>query len=406
MSTAEYQASSMNDTLLDLPTHHVEFEAGTLTSRVKAEFDGRTDLPGAIIMDRGQLIGVVSRDTLFRNLSRPFCLEIFLKKPIREFVEMWCQEPLRLASNCTIHRASEAALNRPQKGAYEPILVEYDDGSVGLLNIHSLLVAQSQVLALSKVIEEQKEAAEAANRAKSEFLANISHELRTPLHGIASYARFGMDDTEAEAQGELHDYFRRVDQCAGTLLSLVNDLLDLAKMESGRMQFEFCPASLGDLIAAVVDEFQSLCSERDVSFRYTPFEEDSTISVDSEKIKQVIRNLISNAVKFSPTGGVVGISLRRVGKSLLIAVSDQGPGIPQSELETIFEKFVQSSRTKTGNGGTGLGLAICREIVAGHRGRIWAENNDGAGSIFYFELPQSESARDLPGNFDAACKGL
>ena len=137
----------------------------------------------------------------------------------------------------------------------------------------------------------------------------------------------------------------------------------------------------------MVDEFRSLCAEQKVAIRYQrPRETMPPWSIPTG-FEQVVRNLLSNAVKFSPPEGTVHVRLRRVGKALLISVRDEGPGIPAEELETVFDKFVQSSKTKSNQGGTGLGLAICREIVAGHHGRIWAENNATAGCIFYCELP-------------------
>ncbi len=378
---------SLKATLADLPAHFVSVDAGTLTQRIKDEFDRRTDLPGAIITEKDRLVGVISRDVLFRHLSRQFYQEVFLRKPIRTFVEMWCADVLHLPASSTIHHAAERALDRSHEFAYEPILVEYEDGRMGLVDIHAVLVAQSQLLALSKVVEEQKEAAEKANQAKSEFLANISHELRTPLHGITSYARFGIDEVQSAERDELGDYFRRVDQCAQSLLNLVNDLLDLAKLEAGKMTFDLRTGSLAETVSLVVDEFRSTSHCQQIRVDYEPPECDTTARFDGEKIKQVLRNLLANAVKYSPRGGTVRVTLRQVGGSLLLSVRDHGPGIPDEELESIFDKFVQSSKTKSGSGGTGLGLAICREIVSGHGGRVWAENNVDGGVTFYCEIP-------------------
>ena len=118
-------------------------------------------------------------------------------------------------------------------------MVEYTDSRCGLLEMQALLVAQSHVLSLARLVEEQRQAAESANRAQSEFLANISHELRTPLHGIASYARFGKDEAQSGDRRKLQDYFCAVEKCSDTLLRLVNDLLDLSKLEAWKMQVEF-----------------------------------------------------------------------------------------------------------------------------------------------------------------------
>jgi signal transduction histidine kinase len=259
------------------------------------------------------------------------------------------------------------------------------------------------LLALSKVIAEQRDAAEAANRSKSEFLANISHELRTPLHGILSYARFGLEESETGQRGELREFFDNVGRSAETLLELVNDLLDLSKLEAGRMTFDLQPTCMDTLIEIVVDEFRSMIARKDIRIRYAKPEETTIVLADEERFKQVVRNLLSNAVKFSPHQGTIHVRTRRLGKTFLISVRDEGPGIPPDELERVFDKFVQSSKTKSGSGGTGLGLAICREIVVGHHGRIWAENNARQGCIFYCELPLAPA--DENDEFDADADG-
>ena len=152
------------------------------------------------------------------------------------------------------------------------------------------------------------------------------------------------------------------------------------------MTLDFRLAGMSELVEVVIDEFRSLCAEQKVEIRYERPEESIDAMVDPDRIQQVIRNLLSNAVKFSPSPGIICVRLRRVGKAMLLSVRDEGPGIPPEELETVFDKFVQSSKTKSNKGGTGLGLAICREIVGGHHGQIWVENNSGVGCIFYVEL--------------------
>lgn len=232
-----------------------------------------------------------------------------------------------------------------------------------------------------------KELAEKATEAKSVFLANMSHELRTPLHGILSFAKFGINKSEDAERKKLLNYFEKIHQSGQTLLNLLNDLLDLAKLESGKMSFNFQPISMARLINSVIDEFGPLLSQKKLDLHFEKPEHDIKAYSDSERIKQVIRNLVSNAIKFSTEGGYLKILLLRCGEFFKVSVIDQGTGIPEDELQLVFEKFIQSSKTTTGAGGTGLGLAICQEIVAAHKGRIWAENNPEGGTIFSFEIP-------------------
>ncbi len=232
-----------------------------------------------------------------------------------------------------------------------------------------------------------KEAAEAANHAKSRFLANMSHELRTPLHGILSFSSFGLRKYASAPPEKLLDYFEKIDRSGHTLLALLNDLLDLAKLESGKMVIDRKPTSIGELLASVADEFESLVCERDLTIRSPEAGFRAMPAIDSERIEQVARNLLSNAVKFSPEGGIIQIETDRRDGKVAFSVHDQGPGIPEDELESVFDKFVQSSKTRTGAGGTGLGLVICREIIAAHDGRIWAENHPDGGAVLTFEIP-------------------
>jgi len=273
-------------------------------------------------------------------------------------------------------------------------------------------------------LTEAMRAAERANHAKSEFLANMSHELRTPMHAIISFANFGVDKFERVDRARLKGYFVHIQRSAGRLLGLLNDLLDLSKLEAGKMEIKTAPVRATDLLRDAALEAEALAEHRLVKVRIvrpggaghahgngpsggaTPdFEDDGLNALwDAPRVLQVLRNLLSNAVKFSVSGGVIELSACPValkpahgGPAQLgieLRVRDQGVGIPPAELETVFDKFVQSSKTKTGAGGTGLGLAICREIVAAHGGTIRAEQNPPpqSGVCFIVRLPISPEA--------------
>ncbi len=241
-------------------------------------------------------------------------------------------------------------------------------------------------------LETAKETSEAANQAKSEFLANMSHELRTPLHAISGFANIGLAKIETASSAKLRSYFESIHNGSQTLSNLVNALLDIAKLEAGKMEFSFQRSDLRALLYTVVDEFSSMMSARQLTFQVHLPERPIGVSVDREKMKQVVRNLLSNAVKFSPDGGTIDIGLDDDDHTIVFRVQDHGPGIPDAEVESVFDKFVQSSLTKTGAGGTGLGLAICQEIVTAHSGRIWAENSPDGGAIVCVALPLAPSA--------------
>ena len=234
---------------------------------------------------------------------------------------------------------------------------------------------------------EAGEVATLAMATKSQFLANVSHELRTPMHGILSYSRFGLQGAMTAAREELLEDFENIESCGTSLLSLLDDLLDLAKLEAGRMRFEFAPTPLEEIVANALDEFASSYHEKSLRVDVRAENTLEPAVVDRRKILQVMRNLLSNAGKFTPACGTVWVRLATSEGQARVVVEDSGTGIPESELDLVFEKFAQASNAKGQSGGTGLGLAICREIVGAHGGRIWAENRAEGGARITFELP-------------------
>ncbi|MBV8656654.1 MAG: PAS domain S-box protein [Burkholderiales bacterium] len=249
--------------------------------------------------------------------------------------------------------------------------------------------------AAEQALRDAKELAEAASRAKSEFLANMSHELRTPMHAVLSFAELGERKATSIEPIKLTHYFARIRNSGQRLLQILNDLLDLSKLEAGKMRYDMRPIELGHLVREVTEEFASLARSRAIVFDCRLPGVPQTVMGDMLRLGQVLRNLVANAIKFSPDGGIVRIDVGPGAPGMIgVAVSDEGVGVPDAELTAIFDKFVQSSKTKTGAGGTGLGLAISREIVEAHRGRISAHNRAEGGACFTFELPVEQVAID------------
>jgi len=257
------------------------------------------------------------------------------------------------------------------------------NGGVGILcTINDV----SEFRAAERATREARDAAEEASSAKSEFIANISHELRTPLQSILGFSELGM--VRGREQPKLAMMFNDINVSGQRMLALVNDLLDVSKIESAVGTFDLERCDLRHLIEAVQQELDPLLARRSLWLSGQLSTEPLVARVDPLRFQQVIRNVLANAVKFSPEGGEIVVTAGITPtQEIHIAIADRGPGIPPDEVDKIFEAFVQSTSTKNGAGGTGLGLAICRKIVDIHGGRIHAENRDGGGACFHIHLP-------------------
>ncbi|AUH53290.1 histidine kinase [Chromobacterium sp. ATCC 53434] len=274
---------------------------------------------------------------------------------------------------------------------------------LGTIWVYQDISAQRTV---EETLRHAKILAEETSRAKTEFLANMSHELRTPLHAILGFTEMGQLRAQGIGETKLEQYFTRINTSGSRLLTLLNDLLDMAKMEVGRMEYTISRGSLTQCLREACDEMTPMASRNQIRIRVECAPELLTADIDPFRIGQVIRNLLSNAVKFSPAGSSIEVQARLSEEDgqewAWVSVEDAGPGIPDKELETIFDKFIQSSTTKTGAGGTGLGLAISREIVHAHGGRISAGNRPDGGAIFTFGIPRHFQRNLEEGSSDAS----
>jgi GAF domain-containing protein len=236
-------------------------------------------------------------------------------------------------------------------------------------------------------IEEKSRELELASRHKSQFLANMSHELRTPLNAILGYSELILDDIYGEVPDKARAALERVQSNGKHLLGLINDVLDLAKIEAGRLTLSLADYSMNEVVASVVSSIEAVAAEKHLALKvemppYLPIGHG-----DEQRIRQVLLNLVSNAIKFTDSGEVA-IKVLAGNGAFQVAVSDTGPGISAEDQTKLFQEFQQADNSSTRNkGGTGLGLAISRRFIDLQGGRIWVESALGQGSTFAFELP-------------------
>ncbi len=241
-------------------------------------------------------------------------------------------------------------------------------------------------------LEEARFAADSASRAKSDFLANMSHELRTPLNSIIGFSEVLQDSLFGELNEKQRTYITFIRKSSHHLLDLINDILDLSKVEAGKMDLNRSDFALREAMGLVMSMVREKAMKHGInlSLDLQP-DENIRVNADERKFKQILFNLLSNAVKFTPDGGRVAVSVRRPesgNDDVMIAVSDTGVGIKPEDMDKLFHEFSQlDSILEKKYEGTGLGLALTKRLVELHGGRIWAESEYGKGSMFTFTIP-------------------
>jgi signal transduction histidine kinase len=343
-----------------------------------------------------------------------------------ELVEMLLATPLRMGEGATGRAAAERApVQIPDiraEGAYSsplqkatmqsgaravlavPLLREerilgslvVSRNSVGefsteIVDLLQTFAAQStlaiQNARLFREIEQKGHELEIASQHKSQFLANMSHELRTPLNAILGYTELIVDQIYGKVPEKIRDVLERVQKSGRHLLGLINDVLDLSKIEAGQLTLSLSDYSFQDAVQSVVSSVESLAKEKGLQLTVEVTPKLPVGRADERRIVQVLLNLVGNAIKFTDAGEVA-VRVSAVEGAFQVSVSDTGPGIPEGQYERIFEEFQQVDGSSTrAKGGTGLGLAIAKKIIELHGGRIWVESTIGKGSTFTFNVP-------------------
>jgi signal transduction histidine kinase/PAS domain-containing protein len=244
---------------------------------------------------------------------------------------------------------------------------------------------------LHRAESEARRAAEAANLAKTQFLAVMSHELRTPLNAIAGYAELMRMGIRGPVTPEQQADLDRIKRSQRNLLSLINDVLNYAKLEAGHIDFDTRDVPLHNFLADIEALVTPQLQGKGLRYEYDECDNGLAVKADAEKMRQIVLNLLSNAIKFTPTGGTISILCDEDADRVRITVRDTGVGIPSDKITAIFEPFIQLDRQLTSaHEGTGLGLAISRDLARGMGGDLTAESTPGEGSAFTVELPRGD----------------
>jgi len=265
----------------------------------------------------------------------------------------------------------------------------FDDQEISLLRTFGDQAAIAlENVRLFREIQDKSQQLETANKHKSEFLANMSHELRTPLNAIIGFSEVLLERLFGEINEKQDDYLKDIHSSGRHLLQLINDILDLSKVEAGRMDLDVATFDLPSAISNAMTLIRERAQRHAITLGVDVDAGLGEIVADERKFKQILLNLLTNAVKFTPDGGRIDVGARRDGDSVVVAVHDTGIGIAPEDQEAVFEEFRQVGRDYTNKQeGTGLGLALTRKFVELHGGRIWVESALGKGSTFTFSIP-------------------
>jgi signal transduction histidine kinase len=240
---------------------------------------------------------------------------------------------------------------------------------------------------LFREIEEKSRQLEVASQHKSEFLANMSHELRTPLNAIIGFSEVLSEKMFGELNEKQEEYSKDIHASGQHLLSLINDILDLSKIEAGRMELELSDFHLPTALDSALTLIRERAGRRSIALHLSVDERLGQIQADERKVRQVVLNLLSNSIKFTPEGGRIEVRAAPKDGAVEVSVSDTGVGIAPEDQEAVFEEFRQVGTADKKAEGTGLGLTLCRKFVELHGGRIWLKSELGAGSTFTFTIP-------------------
>jgi signal transduction histidine kinase len=424
----------------------------TTVMKIKEMIDDAAPITAVVVVSGNKPVGLIMSIHLDRALSHRFGVALYYDKPVSKAMD---PSPLSVEGCTPLERVAEMAMARDKTKVFDHIIVTEKGDIAGIVSVQNILkslvsiqernarelnrvneqllkefeekkAAEHGLLRLNKELGDRiaertadlqasneklrlaASAAEAANCAKSEFLANMSHELRTPLNHIIGFTELVLDQHFGPLNDTQTEYLGDVLSSSKHLLSLINDILDLSKVEAGRLDLQHSEVNLRVLIENSLIMIKEKALKHGIKLATRIRNVPDTIEADERKLKQILYNLLSNSVKFTPDGGSVclsahtlsgekvpgpvGLSEESFADYLEISVADTGIGLREEDCCRIFQPFVQVDGSSTRRyQGTGLGLSLTKRLVELHRGRIWVESEgEGKGSVFRVLLPRNQ----------------
>ncbi|HVR40816.1 MAG TPA: HAMP domain-containing sensor histidine kinase [Thermoanaerobaculia bacterium] len=380
-------------TIGELITNMRAISPETTVKSVSDDFFADAQLEAVALVENRRPIGLVTRTKFLFTVFRQFGWEVYQRKPISVVADT---KPLILPDWARLDVALSLALQRGSQDLYDEVLVVNDDNEfAGLLSVRQMVVQQTHALAnvivQKELAHERARELEEIGRIKSQFLANVTHELRSPVNAIIELAELMRIAAESGYVAQVRDRLGLLLSSATSLRSVITNMLDLSKIEAGRMRVIAEPFDLAGVLHEVAETTRVLLGGKPVEVLVSTEKRSVEMTSDPVKVRQIVLNLAGNAAKFTESGRIV-IQQTSTADEIAIAVSDTGIGIRAEDLKKLFIAFSQLEDTQTkSHEGTGLGLAITKELTQMLRGRVEVDSELGRGSTFTIHLPKEIS---------------